>query len=109
MTGFGNDLVEGQENVFPLLNQTYVPAQIKYGCIYEAGAIASGKQDLVFQTSGIKSESSATASVSYDKSQSSKYEKYSMFFSKLAIDFIYSWIPKSSMIGKGVKYERACY
>jgi hypothetical protein len=108
MTGFENDLVEGQETVFPLLNQTYVPAQIKYGCIYEAGAIASGKQDLVFLTAGLKSESTSSASASYQDSNL-KYQKYSMFYSKNAIDFIYSWTPKASMIGKEVAWYGACY
>ena len=101
MDGFGDDIVEGQETVFPLKSQTYVPAQIKYGCIYEAGAIATGKQDLVFLTAGLKSESTSSASASYQDSNS-KYQRYSMFYSKNAIDFIYSWIPKASMIGKEV-------
>jgi len=108
MDGFGDDVVEGQETVFPLKNQTFVPKQIKFGCIYEAGAIAAGKKDLVFLTAGIKSESTSTASVSYQDSNS-KYQRYSMFYSKNAIDFIYSWIPKASMIGKEVKYEWSCY
>lgn len=108
MDGFGDDIVEGQETVFPLKNQTFVPKQIKFGCIYEAGAVANGKQDLVFLTAGIKSESTSTASVSYQDSNS-KYQKYSIFYSKMALDFVYSWIPKASMVGREVKWYGACY
>ena len=108
MTGFGDDLVEGQENVFPLKNQTKVPLQINLACVYEAGALAKGEQDLVFQSAGMKSESTKTASVTYDNSQNTKYERYSIFYSKFAIDFLYSWIPKSSMIGREVKHGWSC-
>lgn len=98
------DLTEGQENVFPLRYQTKVPKDIITACIYEAGGIATGKQDPILQNAslGIKSESTATASASYDNSNFAKYSRFDMFYSKTAVDYIFRVMPKSSMIGRPV-------
>lgn len=96
------DLTEDQENVFPLRQQTKVPKDIVNACIYEAGGIATGKQDLALQNAslGIKSQSTATATASYDDSSFAKYSRFDMFYSKTAVDYIFRVMPKSSMIGR---------
>lgn len=99
-------LVEGQENIFPLVNQDSVPKSIKNACIYEAGQLAKGTPDFSMQNailSGITSQSTNTASVSFNKNSFSKYKNLTMFYSSVAADLIYSWFPKGASIGEVVK------
>lgn len=98
--------VEGQESIFPLNNQTVVPRQIVMACIYESASIAAGQQDsqIARASLGIKSESTNTASISYDTKSNNKYAQFGYLGSKIAIDMIYPFLPKTAVSGVNQAY-----
>lgn len=90
-----------------MINMYYVDSEpyhklIVMSCIYEAGQLAKGVSDDVFDLDRqiTVSESTATASVSYDlKRISNKYSLFPTMTSRIAVDFLWRVMPKGGDIG----------
>lgn len=99
------NLVDGQTDVFPWSNQTFVPFQVKEACSYEAGQLAIGTVDEAMDliNSKVKSESELSASISYDTNSIDNYmyaNKY--FLSSEAWKRIFPYLDKSASWGYDV-------
>ena len=105
--------VEKQEKLdlaTQMINMYYVDEEpyhklVTLACIYEAFQLAEGVVDDVFDFDSqiTVSESTATASASYDlKRRSNKYSLFPTMTSRIAVDFLWKVMPKGGNIGQVV-------
>jgi hypothetical protein len=101
------NLRDNAENVFPWTGQTKVPQIVKTACTYEAlGSFKTSIGDIdviaLKQSQGIVSESTQSASVSFNQNKKSliNLDMFQGWGSKEAVSLIYPFTTKSAEVGR---------